>query len=152
MIPNKTIEEIFQKARIEEVVGDFLVLKKRGVNLLGHCPFHNEKTPSFTVSPTKNIFKCFGCGKSGTSVGFIMEHENMSYVEALHYLARKYNVLIEEVEKKPEQIEEDRQKESLILINEFAMKHFQYNLMETQFGRDAGLSYFTFTRIPSRYN
>jgi DNA primase len=143
MIPNKTIEEIFQKARIEEVVGDFLVLKKRGVNLLGHCPFHNEKTPSFTVSPTKNIFKCFGCGKSGTSVGFIMEHENMSYVEALHYLARKYNVLIEEVEKKPEQIEEDRQKESLILINEFAMKHFQYNLMETQFGRDAGLSYFT---------
>lgn len=143
MIPAKTIEEIFQKARIEEVVGDFMVLKRRGVNLLGHCPFHNEKTPSFTVSPAKNIFKCFGCGKSGTPVGFIMEHENMTYVEALHYLARKYNVQIEEVERNPEQVEADKQKESLILINEFAMKHFQHNLLETQFGRDVGLSYFT---------
>lgn len=88
MIPSKTVEEIFQKARIEEVVGDFLVLKRRGVNMIGHCPFHNEKTPSFVVSPGKNIFKCFGCGRSGTPVGFIMEHENMAYGDALRYLAK----------------------------------------------------------------
>lgn len=142
MIPNQTVEEIFQKARIEEVVGDFLTLKKRGVNLLGNCPFHNEKTPSFTVSPAKNIYKCFGCGKSGTPVGFIMEHENMSYVEALRYLANKYNVLINEVQKTPEQDESARQRESLLLINEFAMKHFNSNLTEKEYGRNIGGSYF----------
>jgi len=142
MIPNQTVEEIFQKARIEEVVGDFLVLKRRGVNLLGNCPFHNEKTPSFTVSPSKNIFKCFGCGKSGTPVGFIMEHENMSYVEALRYLANKYNIPIEEVQKSPEQNESARQRESMLLINEFAMKHFHNNLVATEYGRNIGGSYF----------
>lgn len=142
MIPSQTVEEIFQKARIEEVVGDFLVLKRRGVNLLGNCPFHNEKTPSFTVSPSKNIFKCFGCGKSGTPVGFIMEHENMSYVEALRYLANKYNIPIEEVQKSPEQNESARQRESMLLINEFAMKHFHQNLVATEYGRNIGGSYF----------
>lgn len=142
MIPSQTVEEIFQKARIEEVVSDFLNLKKRGVNLIGNCPFHNEKTPSFTVSPAKNIYKCFGCGKSGTPVGFIMEHEHMSYVEALRYLANKYNVLINEIQKTPEQDEDARQRESLLLINEFAMKHFHSNLMEKEYGRSIGGSYF----------
>lgn len=142
MIPNRTVEEIFQRARIEEVVGDFLTLKKRGVNFLGNCPFHNEKTPSFTVSPAKNIFKCFGCGKSGTSVGFIMEHEHMSYVEALRYLAAKYNVPIEEVERTPEQDEAARKRESLLVINQFAAKYFQSNLLEKDYGRSIGLSYF----------
>jgi len=142
MIPNQTVEEIFQKARIEEVVSDFLTLKKRGVNLLGNCPFHNEKTPSFTVSPAKNIFKCFGCGKSGTPVGFIMEHENMSYSDALRYLANKYNVLINEVQKTPEQDESARQRESLLLINEFVTKHFNSNLNDTEYGQNIGGAYF----------
>lgn len=142
MIPNKTVEEIFQKARIEEVVGDFLVLKRRGVNMIGHCPFHNEKTPSFVVSPGKNIFKCFGCGRSGTPVGFIMEHENMAYGDALRYLAKKYNITVEEEERTPEQNEVAKQRESLLLINEFAMKHFISNLIETEYGRNVGLSYF----------
>ncbi|HPB53851.1 MAG TPA: DNA primase [Saprospiraceae bacterium] len=142
MIPSKTVEEIFQKARIEEVVGDFLVLKRRGVNMIGHCPFHNEKTPSFVVSPGKNIFKCFGCGRSGTPVGFIMEHENMAYGDALRYLAKKYNVTVEEEARTPEQNEVARQRESLLLINEFAMKHYISNLTETEYGRNIGLSYF----------
>ena len=142
MIPNQTVEEIFQKARIEEVVSDFLTLKRRGVNLLGNCPFHNEKTPSFTVSPAKNIFKCFGCGKSGTPVGFIMEHEHLSYVEALRYLANKYNVMINEVQKTPEQDESARIRESQLLINEFAMKHYHSNLINTDYGLSIGGSYF----------
>ena len=92
MIDRVTIDKIFEAARIEEVVGDFVVLKKRGANLLGLCPFHNEKTPSFTVSPAKGIYKCFGCAKAGNAVGFIMEHEQMTYPEALKYLAKKYSI------------------------------------------------------------
>src|SRR4051794_15569654 len=96
MITRSTIDNIIGAARIEEVVGEFVTLKKRGVNLLGVCPFHDEKTPSFTVSPAKGIYKCFGCGKSGNAVGFVMEHEHYSYPEALRYLAGKYNIEIEE--------------------------------------------------------
>jgi len=142
MIPNQTVEEIFNRARIEEVVGDFLTLKKRGVNLLGLCPFHNEKTPSFTVSPVKNIFKCFGCGRAGTPVGFIMEHENLSYVEALRYLAAKYNITIVEKVYTDQEKEETQHRESLLLINEYATTHFHANLMQSEYGRAAGLSYF----------
>ena len=98
MIPREKVEEIINAARIEEVVGEYVTLKKRGANLLGVCPFHNEKTPSFTVSPAKGIYKCFGCGKAGDSVRFIMEHDSMSYPDALRHLANKYNITIEEIE------------------------------------------------------
>jgi DNA primase len=96
MINQQTKELILETSRIEEVVGDFVALKKRGVNLLGLCPFHNEKTPSFTVSPAKGFFKCFGCGKAGDSVTFIMEHEHLTFPEALRYLAAKYKIEVEE--------------------------------------------------------
>ncbi|NVO04330.1 MAG: DNA primase, partial [Bacteroidetes bacterium] len=103
MINKETIDKILDSARIEEVVGDFVALKKRGVNLLGNCPFHNEKTPSFTVSAAKGIFKCFGCGKAGNSVHFIMEHEHFTYPEALKYLAKKYSIEVDEEEITPQQ-------------------------------------------------
>ncbi|MEC8853941.1 MAG: CHC2 zinc finger domain-containing protein, partial [Bacteroidota bacterium] len=103
MIPKETIDKIFEAARIEEVVGGFVHLKKRGVNFIGHCPFHDEKTPSFTVSASKGIYKCFGCGKGGNSVSFVMEHEHYSYPEALKYLAEKYSIEIVEKEMTPEQ-------------------------------------------------
>ena len=113
MIPRDTIQTIIETARVEEVVGEFVTLRKRGVNLLGLCPFHNEKTPSFTVSPAKGIYKCFGCGKAGNAVNFIMEHEHYTYPEALKFLARKYNIEVEEEEQTPEQIEAMNEKESL---------------------------------------
>ena len=103
MITQNTIQQILSRIDILEVVGQFVRLKKRGANYLGLCPFHNEKTPSFTVSPSKEIFKCFGCGKSGNTISFVMEHEKLSYVEALRWLANKYNVEIEETESSPEQ-------------------------------------------------
>ena len=106
MIDQATIQKIFDAADIYEVVSDFVSLKKRGVNYLGLCPFHNEKTGSFTVSPAKGIYKCFGCGKGGNAVNFIMEHEQMSYVEALKYLAEKYHIPIEEKELTEEQKKE----------------------------------------------
>ena len=94
MITRKSIEEVLQVSKIEEVVGDYVNLRRRGVNLIGLCPFHDEKTPSFTVSPAKNIFKCFGCSKGGDPVGFVMEHESLNYIEAIRYLAQKYNCLL----------------------------------------------------------
>lgn len=142
VIPANTVEEIFNRSRIEEVVGDFLNLKRRGANMLGLCPFHNEKTPSFTVSPVKNIFKCFGCGRSGTPVSFIMEYENITYPEALRYLAHKYNIEIQEKEFTQEEQKEIQHKESLYLVNDFATNHFQQNLLETDYGKSAALSYF----------
>ncbi len=142
MIRPETIEQINQTAQIEEVIGDFLQLKKRGANLLGNCPFHNEKSPSFTVSPSKGIYKCFGCGKAGNSVNFVMEHEKYSYPEALRYLARKYNIeIIEEV-----QTDEEKQKandrEGLFLVSEFARDFYSNLLHETEEGQTIGLSYF----------
>lgn len=142
MIPAKTIEQIFDTVRVEEVIGDFISLKKRGVNLLGLCPFHNEKTPSFTVSPAKGIYKCFGCGKGGKAVNFIMDHEQLSYPEALRYLAKKYNIEIEEEELTPEQIKANNERESLHLINDFAKEYFIDSLNNTDEGRTVGLSYF----------
>ena len=103
-IPRETVEQILQTARIEEVVGEFVTLKKRGANLIGVCPFHNEKTPSFNVNPARNIFKCFGCGKAGDSAKFLMEHEHFTYPEALRYLAKKYNIKIEEKEQTAEEL------------------------------------------------
>ena len=106
MIKPETIQRIIDTARIEEVIGDFVSLKKRGSNYLGLCPFHNEKTPSFSVSPAKGIYKCFGCGKAGNSVNFIIEHEHYSYPEALKYIAKKYNIEVEEEEVTPEMQQE----------------------------------------------
>lgn len=142
MIQKETVDKIIETARIEEVVGDFVSLKRRGANLLGNCPFHNERTPSFTVSPAKGIYKCFGCGKAGNSVNFIMEHEHYSYPEALRYLAKKYNIEIEEKELTAEDIEAQNEKESLYIVSSFAQKFFTEQLWETEDGKTIGLSYF----------
>lgn len=142
MINKDTIQNIIETARIEEVVGDFVVLKKRGVNMIGLCPFHNEKTPSFTVSPAKGIYKCFGCGKAGNSINFIMEHEHYTYPESLRYLAGKYHIEIEEEVQTVEQIESLNEKESLYNISAFAQKYFSENLFNTEEGKAIGYSYF----------
>jgi DNA primase len=131
MIPKETIDQIFETARVEEVVGDFVQLKKKGTNLWGNCPFHNEKTPSFSVSPAKGIYKCFGCGKGGNSVNFIMDHEQQTYPEALRYLAKKYNIEIEEEQQTPEQMAEQTERESLYLVLAFAQRTFASNLLKT---------------------
>ncbi len=142
MISRETISSIMETVRVEEVVGDFVNLRKRGVNMLGLCPFHNEKTPSFTVSPAKGIYKCFGCGKAGNSVNFIMEHEHYTYPEALRYLARKYNIEIEEEEQTPEQVEALNEKESLFAVSAYAQKYFTDQLFNSEEGKSIGLSYF----------
>jgi len=142
MIDKETIDKIFDAADIVEVVGDFVSLKKRGVNYLGNCPFHNEKTPSFTVSPSKGIYKCFGCGKGGNSVNFVMEHEQLSYVETLKWLAKKFNIEVVEKEVTPEQKEQQDARESMLIVSGFAQKVFSHNLYETEEGKAVGLSYF----------
>lgn len=142
MIPPQQVREILDAARIEDVVGDFVTLKRRGVNLIGLCPFHGERTPSFNVNPARNIFKCFGCGKAGDAVTFLKEHENLSYPEALRWLARKYNIEIQEVERTPEQMAEAQLADSLYIVNDFALQHFQKQLFETDEGKSVALSYF----------
>ena len=142
MIPKETIDEIFEAAKIEEVVADFVTLKKRGANLLGLCPFHNEKTPSFTVSPRKGIYKCFGCGEGGNSVSFLMDKEHYTYPEALKYLANKYNIEIIEQEMSEEQAERANEKDSLYIISKFANSFFTKNLWESDEGKKIGLNYF----------
>lgn len=141
MIPQETVNRILDLAQIEDVVGDFVTLKRAGATYKACCPFHNEKTPSFVVSPSKGIYKCFGCGKSGTAVGFVMEHESMSYVEALRYLAKKYNVEVIEKEETAEDIAKRQRNESLILVSEYAGKFFQESL-KTQEGQTIGYQYF----------
>lgn len=142
MIPKQTIDEIFDAAIIEEVVGEFVTLNKRGANYLGNCPFHNEKTPSFTVSPAKGIYKCFGCGKAGNSVNFVMEHEHYSYPEALRFLANKFNIAIEEEEQTDEQKAASNERESLYIVSNYAANYFHKQLTETDAGKAIGLSYF----------
>jgi DNA primase len=141
VIPQETVNLILDTARIEDVVGDFVTLKRRGANFVACCPFHNEKTPSFYVSPAKGIYKCFGCGKSGSAVGFVMEHEHSSYVEALRYLAAKYHIEIVEEEESAEEIARRQRRESLLLVSEFAQK-FYASQLETPEGRAVGLQYF----------
>ncbi|HSK13643.1 MAG TPA: DNA primase [Phnomibacter sp.] len=141
MIAPETIEKIVSRLDITEVVGDFVKLKKRGTNYIGLCPFHNEKTPSFSVSPSKEIFKCFGCGKSGNTITFLMEHEKMSYTEAIRWLGKKYNVEIEETETDPEYRELQQVADSLSIINQFARDYFAEQLLETENGKAIGLSY-----------
>lgn len=142
MIHKEDIDKIFEAARVEEVVGDYVTLKKRGANLIGLCPFHDEKTPSFYVSPVKGIYKCFGCGKGGHAINFVMEKELMSYPDALRHLAKKYNIQITEEEQSPEQIQTQNDRESLFVVSSFAQKRFSENLYHTDEGKSIGLGYF----------
>ncbi|MCD6566352.1 MAG: DNA primase [Bacteroidales bacterium] len=142
MIDRVTIEKIMDSVEIVDVVQDFVTLKKRGVNYVGLCPFHNEKTPSFTVSPSKGIYKCFGCGSGGNAVNFIIEHEHLSYPEALKFLARKYNIEIVEKELTAEEVEQKNQRESMLILSKFAAGNFHENLFKHQEGISVGLSYF----------
>lgn len=141
MIPQDTVNKILDSAQIVDVVSDFVSLKRRGANFIACCPFHNEKTPSFYVSPAKGIYKCFGCGKSGTAVGFVMEHENMTYVEALKYLARKYGIEVKEKEETPEEIAARQRSESLLLVLDYTEQFFQKSL-DTPEGKSIGYAYF----------
>lgn len=142
MISRETIDKVMETARVEEVVGDFVDLKKRGSSLIGVCPFHEEKTPSFHVSVAKGIFKCFGCGVGGDALSFVMELEKFSYPEAIRYLANKYNIEIEETEQSPEQIAVQDKKESLYVVNQWAKNLFVDRLWNTDEGRSIALSYF----------
>ena len=142
MIPQDTIDKIFETVRVEEIVGDFVELKKAGVNYKGRCPFHDEKTPSFVVSPTKGIYKCFGCQKGGNSINFIQEVQGVSYPEALRYAADKYNIEIEEQALTPEQESRMSAKESQFIATKFANDYFQAILWNTEDGKAIGLSYF----------
>lgn len=141
-IKQETVNQIFDTLQIEEVVGDFVSLKKRGSSLLGLCPFHNEKTPSFNVSINKGIYKCFGCGEGGNAVDFIMKLEKYSYPEALRYLAKKYNIEVEEEEQSVEQQEASNQRESLFIVTNWASELFYKQLWESEEGKNIGLSYF----------
>ncbi|MDO9580765.1 MAG: DNA primase [Bacteroidales bacterium] len=142
MIDRPTIERILDAAQIVDVVQEFVPLKKRGVNYLGLCPFHNEKTPSFTVSPAKEIFKCFGCGKVGNSVNFVMEHEHLTYPEALKYLAKKYHIEVVEKELSREEIDKQNERESLLVVTTYAARQFTENLFQSDEGISVGLTYF----------
>lgn len=142
MIPDKYIHEVLETAKVEEVVQDFVNLRKRGVNYLGLCPFHNEKSPSFSVSPVKNIYKCFGCGKAGNAAHFLMEHEQLTFYEAIRWLAKKYGIEIEEVQPSAAEIQLQHEEESLYLVNLFALQFYQKQLLETNKGRSIGLRYF----------
>jgi DNA primase len=142
MIDSQTIEKIVDVANIVDVIGDFVTLRRRGVNYIARCPFHDEKTPSFTVSPAKGLFKCFGCGKGGNVVSFIMEHERLSYVEAIKYLGKKYGIEIQEKEQSAEEIIRNNDRESMMIVSSFANTFFSDTLNNTDEGKAIGLSYF----------
>jgi DNA primase len=142
MVTRKSIEEVLQAVKIEDVVGDFVNLRRRGVNLIGLCPFHDEKTPSFTVSPAKNIYKCFGCSKGGDPVGFIMEHESLNYIESIRYLAKRYNITLEETQLTDKEVELRSLADSMFIINSIGKDHFCKNLWERSEGKNIGLTYF----------
>ena len=142
MIDRATIEKIMDAAQIVDVVSDFVALKRRGADYIACCPFHNEKTPSFSVSPRLGIYKCFGCGKAGNAVNFIMEHEQMTYVEALKYLGKKYGIEVREKEETAKDVEQRQHGESLLIVNEYARKFFTDSLLNTEEGKAVGLSYF----------
>ena len=141
MIPRETVSRIFETAKIEEVVGRYVTLKRRGANLIGLCPFHNEKTGSFNVSPSKGIFKCFGCSKAGNAIGFIMEIEQCSYVEALKTVASMYNIQVEERQLSDEDKQKQDDRESMLVVNDFANNWFQEQLTQTPEGSAIALSY-----------
>lgn len=141
MIDQATIDRILDTAQIVDVVSDFVTLRKRGVNYVGLCPFHNEKTPSFSVSPSKGVCKCFSCGKGGNVVHFIMEHEQLSYYEALKWLAKKYNIEIKERELTDEEKQSHSLRESLFVVNQFAAEYFQDILYNNVDGQSIGMTY-----------
>ena len=142
MIDDQTVQRIIDSAQILDVVQDFMTLKRRGANYIGCCPFHNEKTPSFSVSPSKNIFKCFGCGVAGTPISFVMRHENMTYPEALKYVANKYGIIVKEKELSAEEMEEHEDRESMGIVNQFAEQYFHNQLLNEEEGKAIGLTYF----------
>lgn len=142
MVDRATVDRILDTAKIEEVISDFVTLKRRGANYTACCPFHHEKTPSFSVSPSKGIYKCFGCGKAGSVISFVMEHEQMGYVEALKYLGHKYGIEVKEKEESAEDIQNRLHHESLLIVNDFAQQFFSKQLWESQEGIAVGLSYF----------
>lgn len=142
MIASATVNLIIETARIEDVVGDVVALKRRGSNLIGLCPFHNERTPSFTVSPAKGIYKCFGCGKAGNAVNFLMDLEGLTYPQALKHLAHRYQIPIDEERKSQEQVASEQLSQSIAVINKYAQEYYQSNLFETDTGRSIGLTYF----------
>lgn len=141
-IDRTTVDRIFEAARVEEIVADYVSLRRRGTNMLGLCPFHDEKTPSFMVSPSKGIYKCFGCGKGGNAINFVMEAEQISYYEALKHVAEKYHITIEEKELTAEEKKQFSDRDSMMVLNEFARKYFTQQMMETAEGRSVALSYF----------
>ena len=142
MIPRETIDKVFATAKIEEVVGDYVKLKRRGANYIGLCPFHTEKTGSFTVSPSKSLYKCFGCGKAGNAIGFVMEIEQCGFAEAIKQVAKKYHIEVQEKELTAEEQQRQDDRESMFVVNEFANKWFQEQLWDTDEGKAIGLSYF----------
>ena len=141
-IDRETVQRIIDTANIVEVVSDFVHLRRRGANYVGLCPFHSERTPSFSVSPSKGLCKCFSCGKGGSVIGFLMEHEQLTYVEALRWLAKKYHIEIEEHELTDDERREMNDRQAMMAVNDFALAHFEKNLTDTADGRDIGLSYF----------
>ena len=146
-IDNATVQRILDAADIVEVVSDFVTLKKRGANYVGLCPFHNDRSPSFYVSKAKGMCKCFSCGEGGSPVSFIMKLEQMSFTEALRYLAKKYNIEVEEREMTDEERRAENARENMLALNDFVMRYFEKNLHDTQEGRDIGLSYFRYRGI-----
>ncbi len=142
MIDQATVERIYAAANIVEVIGDFVQLRKKGVNYQACCPFHNEKTPSFVVSPSKGLFKCFGCGKGGNAVTFVMEHENMTYPEALKYVARKYGIEVKERELTPEEERRNDDRESMLIASHYAADWFAAQMFDTDEGKSVALGYF----------
>lgn len=141
MISQKSIGEIFDRIEVKDIIQDFVSLKKRGVNYIGLCPFHNEKTPSFTVSPSKNIYKCFGCGRGGNGIDFLIEHEAYTYPEALRYVARLYNIELEETYRSPEKVQESQRRDALQIVNDFTGEFYANNLWETDEGKNIALGY-----------
>jgi len=142
VIPKNTVDIIIETAHVEEVVGEFITLKKRGANLLGLCPFHGEKTPSFTVSSVKGIYKCFGCGKAGNSVNFVMDHLKLTYPEALKWLAKKYNIEVIEREITPAERELQTERESMLIVMQYAQRYFSETMLQIDEGKSIGLGYF----------
>lgn len=142
MIPPDTVQKILDATHIEEVISEFVSLHRRGANYMGCCPFHNEKTPSFSVSPSRGIFKCFGCGEAGNAVHFLMKHEHFSYPDALRFLANKYGIEIKEKELTDEERQAQTERDTLFHVSEFAQKHFADLLYNNEDGRNIGLAYF----------
>lgn len=142
MISQKSIQEVLDTVRVEDIIQEFVPLRRRGAGLLGNCPFHHEKTPSFHVSPSRNIYKCFGCGKAGNSVHFLMEHEHLSFPEAIRHIAARYNIELEETRTTQEMIAEKQENEAMYLLNQFAMEYYRDQMYSTDEGRSIALSYF----------